>query len=351
MLSLIYCVNMKGFVIMVEDNKFNQYGYNHYLKAPARPSDAGAAHSIGTPSSIIRKFQRPLVANIALGIVAVLFIGIVIATYPSGKDEQGNIPIIKADLRPIKSQPVQRGGMSIANSESTIMNVSSAVGGIGEVENLLVKFNNETMALVSKEDALNKAMEQSPMSTIPNADLVEGTLDDEVVASTEKVIAENVLQKIGSSMPEIRNEGDSEFIQKAASAALSNKPKMPKIYAAATAPDTLDFVRKILDEKASSVSSIEPAVGAASPAANVATSSYFVQLASITDRARAPSEWVKMQTRYDVLSGAKYRVQEASLSGKAFYRIQAGPMSKSEAVKLCDDLKAQNKAGGCLVVK
>ncbi len=78
---------------------------------------------------------------------------------------------------------------------------------------------------------------------------------------------------------------------------------------------------------------------------------FFVQLASITDPARAGSEWVKMQKKYGVLSTSKFRVQEASLPSGTFYRIQAGPMSKSSADEICASLKASKKPGGCLVVK
>ncbi len=363
---------------MVKDDKFNQYGYNHYLKAPTRPSSYNVDHSISIYSRIMRKLQTKPAAIATLALVLALFVGVVIATYPSGDDEQSNIPIIKADLRPLKTQPLQRGGMSVANSDSTIM---ANVGGdadmdseIKAIENLLARFSEETGVIVNKEDALNKAMEQNPMSVavgddvpasagimpLPRIDLVESTLSDEIVKEpnvrkeSNAISAQDVLQKIGSSAQDITNETNYEFNQKVAAAAKAVKPKMPKtskIYAAATAPDTLDFVRKILDEKAGSVSSIEPAIGAASPAANVSNTLYFVQLASITDPARAGSEWVKMQVRYNVLSDSKFRVQEASLSSGTFYRIQAGPMSKADADKICNSLKAQKKPGGCLVVK
>ena len=76
-----------------------------------------------------------------------------------------------------------------------------------------------------------------------------------------------------------------------------------------------------------------------------------MQLASITDAKRAVSEWTKMQRKYPVLVSSKFRVQEASLPGGTFYRIQAGPMSKESATQICNALKQANKPGGCLVVK
>ncbi len=354
---------------MVEDNKFNQYGYSHYLKAPAKPSP-NARHSVESSisfaPSIMNKLKTPLVAIVLLGGIVALFAGIVIATYPSSDEIPRNIPIIKADLRPIKSDPVQRGGMSVANTQSTVM---AGIDDVRSVENILLRFSGDPVDMINKEEALNKAMAQSPVSlpdsSMPRVDLVEGTLDDNISGSNmldEIVVditeqssenAKDILQKIGSSAAAISNEAGGEFDQKVAAAAVLDKPKFGRraIYAAASAPDTLDFVRKILDEKALGASSIEPAVGAASPASNVTAAMYFVQLASITDPARAGAEWVKMQNKYSVLSQSKFRVQEASLPSGNFYRIQAGPMSKSEADDMCNSLKAQNKSGGCLVVK
>ncbi len=345
---------------MSQGNQFHQYGYNHYLKAPAKPSmslddNNGLGSRIIT--NIMNKLKRPFVAIVSLIIVAVLFLSIIIITYPfDGENTQQNIPIIRADLRPIKTQPVERGGMSIANIESTIMAGAGKVSSLNidnevkAIENLLMRFdeeNNSILALVNKEAAIDLAMEQNPMAS-PDLPL----LDEPAVqiSSIKEPIVEDILQKIDNSSS--NNKVESEFNQKVALAAISAKPKVTKMHAAAAAPETLDFVRNILNERASSVSAIEPAVGmASSPAANISAVSYFVQLASITDPARASSEWRKMQTRYGVLSTSKFRVQEVNLTKGTFYRIQAGPMSKDEASKICNALKAQGKAGGCLVVK
>ncbi len=383
---------------MVEDNKFSQYGYNHYLKAPVRPDNDVKAGSFEVPLPLMRRLVREIKKPIGVGVVfvaVVLLLSFVfVITHVLGdNDGVDTPPIIKADLRPIRSLPDDRGGMKIANSDSVMMaNIDSASSDIdARVSDITL---DDVEALVRKEEAINEAMEEtisgidsfssynddyvgvavfdatedlqslsgmdksnevadmgdiSLKSDVEVSDIANKATSDNEAVIRKYMKSNDVLQKIGSYSPS--SIEDKEFSQKAALAALVSKPKVNKIYAAATAPDTLEFVRKILDEKAKKVSDVEPAVGAAVRVDNINDSLYYVQLASITDSSKAGIEWQKMQARYDVLSGAEYRVQKALLSGGTFYRIQAGPMSKSEAVKLCDNLKAQNKAGGCLVVK
>ena len=360
---------------MGHDNQFYQYGYDHYLKAPKRPPAGTPIRSRGNGlgSRTLRKIQSPAVATVALLAAGSLFVGVIFATYPSGKETQQEIPIVKADLRPLKTFPQQRGGMDIPNRDSTLLarvGQPPVIDNNDRIENLLARSKEE---LMSKERALEQAMAVHPLN-VPN--LLEEDVDTPkvvVLSEVDPVFSEgtssetaptksvknlldqvkpleipalkepspkNILQKIGSS------ESDdtvisSEFEQKVASAALLKKPagkvqtKKPEaIYAAGTSPETIDFVRSVLnnpadnDVSAKRAAEIKPAAGAASTAAKVSSGSYFVQLASITDPARSGSEWAKMKAKYSVLSQEKFRVQEASVNSGTFYRIQAGPMSR-----------------------
>ncbi len=371
---------------MSQDNQFHQYGYNHYLKAPVRPQEAPAGASSGRGVGrylkllykLLRKVKNPIVAG---GIASVLLAGFVLISYYSGGSTQKSVPIVKADLSPIKTQPAQRGGMDIRYRDSTILADIGRDGrselGIAmeghNIENLLSlsdKANRDEENLVDKEAAIEKAMMQEPAAIygikagdkvgvvdavsqdVAVIDIVEPDSIKPAFEIKEPVAAGDVLQKIGSSSDDVSSESDFEFNQKVAAAAMSHKPDIPKFYAAASAPETLEFVRGILNDRAKSGISASEAAASISPAAGGAGGgAYFVQLASIKDAARAAFEWSKMQARYDVLSSSNFRVQEASLPSGKFYRIQAGPMSKEQARKICESLKAQGKAGGCLVVK
>lgn len=380
---------------MSQDNQFHQYGYNHYLKAPTRPRPK-ASFVGGMCDSVLSKAQSPAIATVALVAAAALFIGVIAITYPSGENGEKHIPIVKADLRPIKSFPDDRGGMSIPHKDSTILARPSAAALSSERQEIENLFAHTSESFVSKEQAIEQAMaehpmikvddhvkledgkpvlllpereplrsandlkvvsDRSPLQTVKDFDVVVSNKDSDVYPDFElkEPTAKNILQKIGSSEKE-NKVGGTEFSAKVASAAMSKKPIKSKMHAAATSPETLEFVRGILNGKENKLSNnshpskIEPAVGASSTA-NIASGAYFVQLASISDPARAGKEWSKMQIRYNALSKSKFRVQEAVLSRGTFYRIQAGPMSKQDADNVCASLKRENKPGGCLVVK
>ncbi len=407
---------------MSQDNNFHQYGYDHYLKAPAKPR-ASASRSAGRGAAslsflpLLKKLQSPVVAGAALLVTGAVFAGIIYLTYPSADENKRQIPIIKADLRPIKTPPVERGGMSIPNRDSTILSdvgrphlaQSRAVNEDKRIENLLSLSNND---LINKEQAIQRAMDEDKVPSalaaqIRAENIKSGNLEsiskaggannidaeeDQVVIievspsgtinsdnNIAKTEAKDILQKIGD-IENALNEDTSRFSRKVASAAVKVKPKYNRksfVAASNNAPvapsgsgsrgheaqdsDTIDFVRSVLNNDGANLSSssssispakIEPAAGGAMNSGSAITAgTYFVQLASITDSTRAAKEWSKMQVRYPMLSSVKYRVQEASLSNGTFYRIQAGPMSKSSANKICDALKASGKPGGCLVVK
>lgn len=421
---------------MSQDNQFYQYGYDHYLKAPKKAASAPASrHPRGLRDVLGHKLRSPAVATVALLSAGAMFATVIFMSYPSGKEAKQPIPVIKADLTPIKEAPIERGGMDIPQRESTILaqvGQPSVEMSMPEVENLLAQTPEE---LMNKEKALEAAMNAHPMMpedgslSSPSASAV-GTVPpsaehgDDVIAMgemTEKLeggqidiaeiskmespempdlkepkplfdpteistemksvnvepvvekdsaktaVAGNILQKIGSTTTQPVEVG--AFAKMSASAALARKPRVlvsktdsahqkpSQMHAAAQSPETLEFVRSVLSSSAEDLNDIEPAAGAAPKAADLSPNKstggdvYFVQLASITDPARAGSEWGKMKAQYVSLSASDFRVQEAKLSGGTFYRIQAGPMSKAQADDICASLKQAGKPGGCLVVK
>ena len=95
----------------------------------------------------------------------------------------------------------------------------------------------------------------------------------------------------------------------------------------------------------------EPEQKLESPSSVVMSGDYYVQLASVQDSTRADSEWKKLQSKYGaILSGYEYRVETANLAKGTYYRIQAGPVTKDQANKTCNAIKAKTP-GGCLVKK
>lgn len=441
---------------MSQDNHFQQYGYDQYLKAPKkkRPAAPGSIGNVLAPK--FQRLQNPAFATAALLLTGAVFAGVIVMSYPSGNREDREIPIVRADLRPIKVVPDERGGMDIPNSDSTILaqvgqdtpDMSSA----GHVENLLQKTTPNDY--VSKEQALESAMTQNPYveggqegltaqeteeAAPPSQDNLASTgqlmLEAEEAPSQpapEQVAA--IEEKEAVFVSEAKPVEPSMLLQKIEPAADGRTAAAkPKLHAAATSPETLDFVRNVLNEKESGGATekaevaiptqdsgaapaekeistasateapieisdpevavpikpasapekpkqavlespikpeakpapvqkveapaistpekVEPSAGIAAPALDIRTGDYYVQLASISERARADKEWAKMQSDYGVLSGVSYRVQSADLGSRGtFFRIQAGPFSKDTASAVCNNIKTK-KPGGCLVVQ
>lgn len=366
---------------MGKNEQFHQYGYDHYLKAPKKPK-AKRPGSASAKASLGRGLQSPALATVALLLAGVIFTGVVIATYPGDDKAEKTIPIVQADLTPIKRAPKIVGGMTIRNAESTVLSRSEPVVQDG-VENLLARVPKSPPIMKSEALEIAKSEAQADLTAAPSVvdgylelPLVENAPKSESIETAVDVLElkepeapsvieivssddidlqspENVLQKIGSS-----NSGPvSGFEKRVAVAAVTPKPQHKQMHAAGQSPETLDFVRSVLNDQATGssaerVAKIKPAAGAA-PKAVVAIvpGDFYVQLASIKDRSRAGTEWIKMKGKYNALGGSDYRVQQASLNSGTFYRIQAGPMSKASADKVCQSLKAAKKPGGCLVVK
>ncbi|MBI1301723.1 MAG: hypothetical protein GC137_08720 [Alphaproteobacteria bacterium] len=403
---------------MSQDNQFHQYGYDHYLKAPARPTPQMSASGGRLDASpFFDRFKTPAIAAGALGSAAILFVGLIIFTYPSSDQTTIDVPIIKADLSPSGRAPDDPGGMYIPNMDSTVLDRVGQADRFEEVdvespdvENLLSPRKTD---FISKEEAIERAMAEEPEG-LPEFEVIEeetrdiGAKVDEfderfnrlnekfeaaraegesAIAETEELkepTGEDILQKIGATATS--DEETSDTHEDVLRVVKSQKPERPagfgrQAYAPATSPETVEFVRNILSEddeteallqarnqradrvaeerqqayeteEVDSLSEIEPSIGAATtPAQAISSGTYFVQLASITDSARAETEWNNMRASYSVLGTSPYRVQQAALAHGTFYRIQAGPMSKEDARRICEALKAANKPGGCLVVQ
>ncbi len=376
---------------MDQGQKNQQYGYGQYDNFGNQ--SASSAPSVPYKRSIIdkilgermaAKMRSPVFATVMLLTGAAAFAAVIMMSYP-GDGHKDGVPVISAQTQVFKEAPEDRGGMDVPHKESTIF-----AGMTGEdlkesapVENLLVAekpidklevFAREVEEIMAQEEA-------SRLAKIEN-------LAEQSVKSKE------ILQKVEKISPADR------MAQAQKSGKIKTLRKPDRIHAAGSSPETLAFVRSVLDQKdtkqllaaapaedvPSSVSSrlasaidpaeyssrsssaavvgsaaqdvkalavIEPAAGMASVAGKAfALGNFFVQLGSVRSEAGAAGEWGKLQKAFaSELQNASYRVQRADLGERGiYYRIQAGPMSRASADEVCGSIKAQ-KPGGCLVVK
>lgn len=287
-----------------------------------------------------RKREFAIVSVVA----AVVLLGvIVLGSYPD--DEQTaateSVPIVRADAGDYKTTPDNPGGMEIPYRDSTVFSGSTD----GGTENILADETTEEPVPRSQLFAgLNTEGEQPGGAPVDDATVVAvpSTTGLGEVEATQQALAKAapveapsndalVKEAIGVSETETTTAGEQEI-----AAAIVPSVEPPKA----------EPVEKVEAEKAAKA---EPAAGSTA-AAGVSPGGAYVQLASVKSVAGAAGEYKKLQAKYSGLSGLKFRTQEANLGAKGtFHRIQAGPMSKDDATRICNDIK-KTTPGGCLVV-
>lgn len=401
---------------MNDGNGFPPQGFANYDRPNASSS---AARSKGFVGALVSTALRsPLIATGGVLLVGGVFAAIVLFSYPNDKNGEGDVPLIEASQSAFKETPEEPGGANIPFRDSTVFSSLQGEGadGSAKIENLLgddeepldrfaVFSSAEQAASEAEANAVNAAQTEpasgSSFGNVPDIEIIEefqSTINDAVPAESSQTVASAADEAISAATvkpaqkpfeltklekaPAVDTSPaatssdvtpKAKGVQSTENTTSSERPK--EIYAAGSSPETLDFVRSVLDKKdtqkvldtpakiaastnersiasASRVAAIEPAAGAAG-ASRVAISpgNYFVQLASVTSTSGAASEWGKLQKSYgSLLQNVSHRVKRADLEKGTFFRIQAGPMSKDSANALCDKIKSQ-KPGGCLVTK
>lgn len=262
---------------------------------------------------------------------AVILLALVLwIAYPSSDDAGGEVPIIRADSGDYATRPDAPGGMDIPHRDSTVFSSMGESNPDGKVENLLA--DNQTEAPMPKSDlfaGLNTTPENAPPQ--PQAEPMK-----------EPVSSEDLVPALESPSA---NAGKAE-IDRVAPPPAERSAAAPtqELPAAAPAANVAEI------ETAPAAAAAEPAAGAATAAPKaIASGTHFIQLASITDKAKADTAYKDLQKKYGALSGVSHRVETADLGAKGiFYRIQAGPYSKADADKACAAIKSAS--GTCLIV-
>jgi len=285
--------------------------------------------------------RNPIVTAASFVAVVMLFTTLLVVSYPSG-DEQA-LPVVEAKNEIYKSSPDFESGMEIAHEDSTVFGAVRGIEAQGGIENLLASADSEDSMSVSKEELL-AAQDANPDMNEKDLELL-ALLSEELkapatpsdVAAVEEPEAEPIVQQLAALAPK-KTETKTQSL-----------------------PDTLEFVRSVLDQKdskaagatAGTLNNIATAAGTAggTAAADLSRNAY-VQLGSVRSADGGEAEWAKLQAQFSSeLKTAPHRVSRVDLGEKGtFYRIQAGPFTAAQASAICDSIKAQ-KPGGCLIVR
>ncbi len=369
-----------------QNNYDNFDGNNRYNRKPRGMMDKIFG------SGLAQKMRSPMLGTGALLLVGAAIAGIIIVSYPSSDIEEENVPIIQASAEAYKSAPDDPGGMDIPYRDSTVFsamrydeNGNPMAREGGRIENLLepasgssdtTNDTGETATFAEEPEAdpeilaaaekmraaQNEALQNLDTSNKARDMLQQNNSVDENDANenidvTEKLdlsaSSEETLTPAEPMANELdalnKNTRDLVDVKQAAKPA-DTKPQ--SLHKAGSSPETIEFVKSVLDKKDSgTAASVEPAAGAASSSVAMTSGSYYVQVGSVRSASGASGEWQKIKKEHGALSAADYRVERADLGERGtFFRIQAGPMSKDSADSVCTSIKAK-KPGGCLVVR
>ena len=299
-------------------------------------------------------------------------IGVVWKLYVGGGDAGAkNVPVIRADTTPYKVDPEEPGGMEMPNKDSTIFSsLNSDPDKDRGVENLLAETSveeplsrSELFAGLNTEPSpdLHAEAQETPLDRPLNED--EERIMDE--AKQAKAIVTNLVEDGVDAIEPTEQKADNiapeqNALVEAKPAPVEPKPIEKKVEAVVEAvkpePKKVEPVKVVEKPKPVVKAKPKPAPAPKKVAAKketpkvLAKGTSYVQLASVRDRAATGAEWAKLKAKYgSLLSSYKYRVETADLGAKGvFYRIQAGPVSKSQAQQTCAAIK-RKVPGGCLV--
>jgi len=240
-------------------------------------------------------------------VAAVVAVGGIVAAgwhFMGGKKVGGpGVPVIRADERPIKIRPDDRGGMQVPNQDKLIYERLEQGEGDSKVERLL--------PAPEKPQVPPKAAAQpEPPRPAP-----------------PPPPAPPVVQAPAPVAPP---------------APAPVKPAEPPAVKPAPPPPVAKLPEQVPTKSV-------PAAAPPPAAKVVPGGDYLIQLGALRSAPDAEKEWTRIQkANGDLLAGLKSDVVRVELGEKGvFWRLRAGPLSENAARHLCAELKPRNQ--GCIV--
>lgn len=263
---------------------------------------------------------------VVIGLVAVVAVGWFAFQQGIRSGAEEAAPVVRAASEPFKRPPDDPGGLDVPHQDKLVFN-RLAPGQVQEpVERLLPPPEEPAERPPAPEVAA--VAPEAPAVEVPQAET-----DPETVTVPERVPAQSVPTPSASG----------EATEQAAATPPPPPAPAPAIEPEPAAPEPVAVAPTPKPE-----AKPEPAEKPA-PAVTAGTG-WKIQLASVSSRASAESEWTRMRGKNgDLLGSLALNVQTITLDRGTFYRIQAGPLAdRSAASSLCGQLKSRNQ--DCLIV-
>jgi hypothetical protein len=251
-------------------------------------------------------------------------------------DEDGQVPLIKAQATPMKVRPSEPGGMNVPNQDKLIYDRMAGKALPPEVERLLPE-PEAPIAPPRPALPVPGSTSSAPTAPPPAATPARPVISAPIPAPTEPPREVARAQAPAEALPvpvPLPRPGPGPEVNPAPEA-----PPMEALTPPAPPPPPA------LAAKAPTPPASAPATGG--------TGGYRIQLVSVRSEDLAKQEWSRLRSRNaDLLGKLEQSVSRADLGGDrgVYYRLRAGPLADEAAAKqLCAELAKRNV--GCLVVR
>jgi cell division septation protein DedD len=266
-----------------------------------------------------------LILTVALGLLAVAALGVAARHILFGeapKPQGADVPVIKADDRPIKTKPEDRGGMDVPNQDKLIYEGMGAKGDAGsQTERLLPPPEQPQDPGAQPRKPSIKPAFQTP----PAKDAAKPGEPAIIAPTPAPAVAAPVVQPPSLS------------------------PAKPTTPPAKTATPPAKTTNPPVAAKAPPA----PATAAPATAAKVtaAGGAWLVQLGALKTEGEAKGEWGRVKNvNKDLLSDYGSDIVRVDLGEKGvFWRLRAGPMDEGQARSICANLAKRSQ--GCIIAK
>jgi len=268
--------------------------------------------------------------------VAVVAVGAIVAAglhFIGGRRGGGlGVPVIKADDRPIKVRPDDRGGMQVPNQDKLVYErMEQGVESDAKVERLLPQAEapkapprTATLAEPAPLQPAPAATRPPPIPAKPGEPPAPKTAPAAPIAAAQPMEppAGGAVAPPASSYQPVQSRPPARE-QVITPAQVASAPPSPPPSAA------------------------PPVSTAKAPASG----DYVIQLGAVRAADLADKEWVRIQRgNADLLGGLKSDIVRVELEGKGvFWRVRAAPLSEQAARQLCAELTARSQ--GCIVAR
>lgn len=266
--------------------------------------------------------------------IAVVAVGAIVATglhFLGGKPGVGTgVPVIKADERPLKIRPDDRGGMQVPNQDKLVYERMEQGEGDAKVERLLpppetpqVPVRGETPAPAAAT-AATEVLRQTTPAAVPTP---MAQPKPETPIPLQPAVQAPAPAAAGGYAP------------------VQNRSQLPSPAPAPAAP------AKVAAAPAPAPVPAAPAPAVAAAPKVPAGGDWLIQLGALRSAPDAEKEWARIQhANHDLLGALRSDVMRVELGEKGtFWRLRAGPLSEQAARQLCTDLKSRNQ--GCIIAR